>query len=71
MILLLNPLLDALEAARRAAADAISDDDEMTVEDLGDRWLFEFIPQGEHLGGGARVSVAKDGLGILEVVRGQ
>ncbi len=71
MTLLLNPLLDGLEAARRAASDAIHPDDEMTVDDQGDHWVFEFIPRGDELGGGARVSVAKDGLRILRVVRGQ
>jgi hypothetical protein len=71
MILLLNPLLDGLDAARRAAADAINPDDEVTVDDQGDLWVFEFIPRGEALGGGARVSVAKDGSRVLKVIRGQ
>ena len=71
MSLLLNPLLDGLGAARRAAADVVHDDDEVTVDDLGDHWVFEFIPRGEALGGGARVSVAKDDCRILSVVRGQ
>ena len=60
MSLVLNPLLDGLEAARRAAADAIHKDDEVTVEDQGTCWVFEFIPRGEALGGGARVTIAKD-----------
>jgi hypothetical protein len=71
MILLLNPLLEGLEAARSAAADAVRDDDEVTVEDHGDHWDFEFIPRDDELGGGARVSVAKEGFRILKVVRGQ
>jgi hypothetical protein len=71
MILLLNPLLQGLEAARRAATDAIHHDDEVTMDDQGDHWIFEFIPRGETLGGGARVSIAKDDLRILKVIRGQ
>jgi hypothetical protein len=71
MTLLLNPLLEGLEAARQAAADALSDNDEVTVDDQGDHWVFEFIPRGEALGGGARVLVAKDGFRILKVIRGQ
>jgi hypothetical protein len=71
MIVQLSPLLDGLEAARKAAPDAIHADDEVTVEDQADRWVFEFIPRGDALGGGARVSVAKDGFRILKVVRGQ
>lgn len=71
MPLLLNPLLEGLDAARRAAGDAIRDDDEVTVDDQGDRWDFEFIPHADALGGGARVSVAKEDLRILSVVRSQ
>ena len=71
MTLLLNPLLAGLEAARRGAADAVHHDDEVTVEDQGDHWVFEFVPLADKLGGGARVSVAKDGFRILRVVRGQ
>ena len=71
MTLLLNPLLAGLEAARRTAADAIRPDDEVTVDDQGDHWVFEFIPQEDTLGGGARVSVAKGDFRILRVVRGQ
>jgi len=71
MVLLLNPLLEGLEAARRAAADVIDANDEVTVDDQGDHWLFEFIPRGDALGGGARVSVAKDDFRILKVIRGQ
>lgn len=59
LTILLNPMLEALEAARRAAADAVGHDDEVTVDDQGDHWSFEFVPQGEALGGGARVSIAK------------
>jgi len=58
MPLLLSPLLEALEAARRAAADAVHRDDEVIVEDLDDRWVFEFTPKGDVMGGGARVSIA-------------
>ena len=71
MPLLLNPLLEGLDVARRAAAGAIHADDEVTMEDGGDHWVFEFIPQGDALGGGASVSVAKDDLRVLSVVRGQ
>lgn len=71
MTLLLNPLLEALQAARQAAADAVHPNDEVTVDDQGDRWLFEFVPQGDALGGGVRVSVAKEGLQILKVTRCQ
>ena len=71
MPLLLNPLLEGLQAARQAAPDAIRPDDEVTVDDQGDRWVFEFIPQEDALGGGARVSIAKDDLRVLTVIRGQ
>ena len=40
MPLLLNPLLEGLDAARRAVVDAIRPDDEVTVDDQGDRWVF-------------------------------
>ncbi len=69
--LLLNPLLEGLQAARQAAPDAIHHDDEVTVEDQGDHWVFEFIPTGDALGGGARVSVAKEDLRILKIIRSQ
>ena len=71
MILLLNPLLEGLEAARRAARDVIGRDDEVTVDDQGDHWIFEFIPQSDQMGGGARVSVSKEGFRVLDVIRGQ
>ena len=71
MILLLNPLLEGLKAARAAAADAAKPDDEVTVDDQGDHWVFEFIPQEDSLGGGARVSVAKNDFRVLKVVRCQ
>lgn len=71
MIMLLNPVLEGLEAARHAAADAVRADDEVTMDDQGDHWIFEFVPRGDALGGGARVSVAKDGLRVLRVIRGQ
>lgn len=71
MPLLLNPLLEGLEAARTAAADAIRFDDEVTVDDQGDHWVFEFIPKEDGLGGGARVSVAKVDARVLTVVRSQ
>lgn len=71
MALLLNPLLEALKVARDAAADAAQVDDEVTVDDHGDHWVFEFIPGGDSLGGGARVAVAKDDMRILSVVRRQ
>jgi hypothetical protein len=71
MILQLNPLLEGLEAARRAGKDAIHSDDEVTVDDKGDHWIFEFIPREDALGGGARISVAKANLQILKMVREQ
>ena len=70
MILQLNPLLEGLEAARRAAGDAIHADDEVSVDDRGDQWIFDFVPRDESLGGGGRVVVAKDGR-VLKVVLGQ
>jgi hypothetical protein len=71
MTLLLNPLLEGLEAARRAAADAANGNDEVTVDDQGDHWVFEFIPREDSLGGGARVFVAKDDFRALRVIRSQ
>jgi hypothetical protein len=71
MPLLLNPLLEGLAAARRAAADAVHENDDVTVDDQGDHWVYEFIPQEDTLGGGARVSVAKNDLQVLSVIRGQ
>lgn len=71
MSLLLNPLLEGLEAAHHAAADAIGPNDDVTVEDQGDHWIFEFVPRGEALGGGARVIVAKDEVQVVKVIRGQ
>ena len=67
----MDPLLEGLEAARHAAADAIHHDDQVTVDDQGDLWVFEFIPRGDALGGGASVSVAKDDFRIVKVIRGQ
>ena len=71
MILQLNPLLEGLDTARRAAADVVHVDDEVTVDDQGDHWGFEFIPQEDALGGGARVSIAKNDLHVLKVMLGQ
>ncbi len=71
MTLLLNPLLEALHAARRAATDAVHPDDEVTVDDQGDHWLFIFVPQQDALGGGARVSIAKNDFRVLSVLREQ
>jgi hypothetical protein len=71
MILQLNPVLEGLQAARTAAADAVNLTDEVTMDDQGDHWIFEFVPRGDLLGGGARVSVAKDNLRVLKIVRGQ
>jgi hypothetical protein len=71
MTLLLSPLLEGLEAARRAAADAVSREDEVSVDDRGDHWIFQFVPRGDVLGGGASVSVAKDSFRVMKVVRGQ
>ena len=71
MILLLNPLLEALQVARQAAREAIRADDEVTVDDRGDHWIFEFIPRKDVFGGGARVSIAKVDFRILYVLREQ
>ncbi len=71
MILQLNPLLEGLQAARNAAADAADRDDEVTVDDQGDHWIFEFIPRADILGGGARVLIAKDDFRVLKVIRSQ
>ena len=71
MSLALNPLLDGLDVARRAARGAATRDDEVSVDDLGDHWVFEFVPRGDALGGGATVLVAKDDLRVLKVVLGQ
>lgn len=71
MILQLNPILDALQAARAAGADAVNPDDEVSVEDQGDRWVFEFIPRNDGLGGGVRVSISKGDLRVVRVLRGQ
>ena len=71
MTLLLTPILEALDVARVAAADAIHGDDDVTVEDQGEQWVFEFIPAEDTMGGGARVAVAKDDLRVLKVIRGQ
>jgi hypothetical protein len=69
--MLLNPLLEALEAARKAASDAVHPDGRVTVDDRGDRWEFEFMPRGDVLGGGAKVSVSKDDTRVLKVVCAQ
>lgn len=71
MKLELNPLLDGLDAARRAAGDIVHADDEITVDDRVDHWIFEFIPRDDTMGGGARVSVAKSDFRVLEMVRCQ
>jgi hypothetical protein len=49
----------------------IHDDDEVTVDDQGDHWIFEFTPRQDGFGGGASVSIAKDEFRVLRVVRGQ
>jgi hypothetical protein len=67
----LNPFFGGLDAARRAAGDAVHADDEVTVDDRGDEWVFEFVPQDDALGGGARVLVAKADGRVLKVVLGQ
>jgi hypothetical protein len=71
MTMLLNPVLEGLDAARRAAGDAVRPNDEVTMDDQGDHWVFEFVPRRDALGGGARVSIAKDDLRVLRVIRGQ
>jgi hypothetical protein len=71
MILQLNPLLEGLQVARKAAADAINVDDEVTMDDQGDHWIFEFVPREDLLGGGARVSIAKNDFRVLKVIRSQ
>jgi hypothetical protein len=70
VIPLLNPLLEALQVARHAAADVVRADDEVTVDDSGDQWAFEFTPRADALGG-ARALVSKGDLQVLKVVRGQ
>ena len=69
--MLLNPLLEGLEVARRAAVDAVGPNDDVTLDDRGDHWVFEFTPREDVLGGGARVSVAKDDFRVLKVILGQ
>jgi hypothetical protein len=71
MVRLLGPLQRGLETARQAVADVTDPDDDVTVDDQGDHWVFEFIPNDDSLGGGARVSVRKADLSILSVIRGQ
>lgn len=71
MTLLLNPLLEGLEAARLAGGDGIHRHDEVTVDDRGDHWVFEFIPQEDALGGGVLVSISKADFQVLKVVHGQ
>lgn len=71
MPLLLNPLLEGLDAARQAAGAAVHSDDEVTVDDQGSCWVFEFTPRADTLGGGARVTISKDDLNVLAVVRHQ
>ena len=71
MTLLLTPILEGLEAARLAAAGSIAATDEVSVDDQGDRWIFEFVPQGDSLGGGATVVVSKANLSILRMIRSQ
>jgi hypothetical protein len=66
----LNPLLEALEVARKAGAGAVLPDD-VTVEDRGSEWFFEFIPNRDQLGGGASVTVNKNDLRVVRVVRGE
>lgn len=68
MALLLNPLLDGLEVARQAAGSSVRADDEVTVDDQGVSWVFEFTPRADVLGGGARVTIAKDDLRVLAVL---
>ena len=36
------------------------------MDDQGDHWIFEFVPRGDALGGGARVSVAKADFRVLK-----
>ena len=67
MPLLLNPLLEGLQAARRAATHP----DDVTVDDRGDRWLFEFASHADALGGGARVAITKNGFRVISIVREQ
>jgi hypothetical protein len=66
-----NPPHEALHAARGAASDTIHPDDEVTVDDQGDHWLFIFVPQQDGLGGGARVSIAKNDFRVMSVLREQ
>ena len=70
MTMLLNPMLDGLEVARRAASEAVHPDDEVMMDDHDDHWEFEFVPQGDGFGGGASLGCKGRSSG-LRVVRGQ
>jgi len=66
-----DPLVAGLEVARCVGADGVHPDDEVMMNDQGNHWEFEFVPQGDRLGGGVQVLIAKDDLRVLRVVRGQ
>jgi hypothetical protein len=68
---LLNLPHEALHAARLATPGVTHLYDEVTVHDQGDHWLFEFVSRQDILGGGAHVSIAKDGFRVLNVLRHQ
>lgn len=60
-----------VDMARRAAGHGIRTTDEVAVHDGGDRWLVEFVPTEDILGGGVKVAIAKSDLRILVIIRGQ
>ncbi len=60
-----------VDKARGAAADLIRPESTASLYDGGDRWFVEFVPPKNVLGGGARVSIAKDDLRILAIVFSQ
>lgn len=65
-----NSILEGLRRARQAVPD-VYDSNEVMVDDQGDHWVFEFILTDDTLGGGARVTVAKEDYSILKVVQSQ
>jgi hypothetical protein len=60
-----------IDKARGAAEHGIRPTDEVTVSDGGDRWLVEFVPREDVLGGGVQVAIAKNDLRVLVIIRGQ
>jgi hypothetical protein len=60
-----------IDKARCAVAGVIWPDSKTRLYDDGDPWLFEFVPPKNVLGGGARVSTAKNELRILAIIFSQ